>query len=351
MNQNCDSCGARLSSTAAVCDLCGTPTGVAQIEPVSGESPEPINGETTDHPIEPHTCGQCGWTNPEGSKYCNSCGSALKEDEAARATSDKRKKTLPDRGPKKAESPTSGPAGSSQRAVGLQIGIVVGSSLLLVVALYVITSISAGNQTDSDTATSVAEALEEPLAQQWIPRQEELKEALEEASEDEEVELRRQLIDLYFAAGRFDFAAEETVLIAETAGVEEEWIVAGNLYFDWMQRKPESLRAPWAQKAVAAYREALAINPSNLDVRTDMAIAYLYDPQNAMMAIQETNRVLEQDSLHIQANFNRGIMLSQIDRTAQAIEQFEKVKRISSGESDPVYVRAVEAIERLGGGN
>jgi len=351
MNQNCDSCGARLSSTAAVCDLCGTPTGIAQIEPVSGESPEPINPEATDNPIAPHSCAQCGWTNPEGSKYCNSCGSALKDNSGARAASGKRKKTLPDRGPKKAETPTSEPAGSSQRSVGLHIGIVVGSSLLLVMALYVITSISAGNQAESGTAVPVAEAVEEPLAQQWIPRQEELKEALEEASEDEKVELRRQLIDLYVEAGRFDFAAEETVLIAESAGVEEEWIVAGNLYFDWMQRKPESLRAPWAQKAVTAYQEALAISPLNLDVRTDMAIAYLYDPQNAMMAIQETNRVLEQDSLHIQANFNRGIMLSQIGRTAQAIEQFEKVKRISSGESDPVYVRAVEVIERLSDGN
>jgi len=340
-----------LSSTAAVCDLCGTPTGVAQIEPVSGESPEPTNPESKENPNAPHSCGQCGWTNPDGSKYCNSCGSALKVGAAAGGSSGKRKKTPPGRGPKKADTSTSDPAGSSQKAVGLQIGIVVGSSLLLVLALYVITSMSSGSQADNGTAAPMIEAAEEPLAQQWIPRQEELKEALQGASEEDVVQLRRQLIDLYFAAGRFDFAAEETVLIAESAGVEEEWIVAGNLYFDWMQRKPESLRSPWAQKAVAAYQEALAINPLNLDVRTDMAIAYLYDPQNAMMAIQETNRVLEQDSLHIQANFNRGIMLSQIDRTAQAIEQFEKVKRISSGESDPVYVRAVEAIERLSGGN
>ncbi len=351
MNQNCDSCGARLSSTAAVCDLCGTPTGVAQIDPVAEEHPESINLEPTDNASSPHSCAKCGWTNPEGSKYCNSCGSPLTEIVAASGARGKRKKTPPGRGPRKADTPTSGPEGSSQKAVGLQIGIVVGSSLLLVMALYVITSLSAGNQAESSTGTPVIEAIEEPLAQQWIPRQAELKEALEGASEEDEVQLRRQLIDLYFAAGRFDFAAEETVFIAESAGVEEEWIVAGNLYFDWMQRKPESLRAPWAQKAVAAYQEALAINPSNLDVRTDMAIAYLYDPLNAMMAIQETNRVLELDSLHIQANFNRGIMLSQIDRIAQAIEQFEKVKRISTGESDPVYVRAVEAIERLSGGN
>jgi lipoprotein NlpI len=68
-----------------------------------------------------------------------------------------------------------------------------------------------------------------------------------------------------------------------------------------------------------------------------------------MMAIQETNRVLESDSLHIQANFNRGIMLSQINRLDQAIEQFETVKRIIGDPQDPVYQRAQDAIARLSG--
>ena len=116
-----------------------------------------------------------------------------------------------------------------------------------------------------------------------------------------------------------------------------------------MQRAPDTQKTPWSQKAVAAYQAALDMNPDNLDVRTDMAIAYLYDPQNSMLAIQETNRVLESDSLHIQANFNRGIMLNQINRTDQAIEQFEKVKRIVGDPEDPVYQRAENAIVQLSG--
>ena len=91
------------------------------------------------------------------------------------------------------------------------------------------------------------------------------------------------------------------------------------------------------------------LDDENLDVRTDMAIAYLYDPENAMMAIQETNKVLESDSLHIQANFNRGIMLTQINRRDQALEQFEKVKRIIGDSEDPVFQRASDAIARLQG--
>ena len=68
-----------------------------------------------------------------------------------------------------------------------------------------------------------------------------------------------------------------------------------------------------------------------------------------MMAIQETNRVLEQDSLHIQANFNRGVMLANINRIDQAVDQFEKVKRIIGDESNPIYQRADQAIESVQG--
>ena len=172
---------------------------------------------------------------------------------------------------------------------------------------------------------------------------------IEQATGYAQIDARRRLIDMYFAADRLDFAADQTVLIAEAIGSEDEWILAGNLYFDWMQRAPDTQKAPWAQKAVGAYQAALDMSPDNLDVRTDMAIAYLYDPQNSMLAIQETNRVLAADSTHIQANFNRGIMLNQINRTDQAIEQFERVKRIIGNPEDPVYQRAEGAIAQLSG--
>jgi len=238
----------------------------------------------------------------------------------------------------------------TDRAVGKQVIIVVSAALLLVVILYAVTTMSGGAKGDFSVAAPPAgEQTVEPLASQWQDREAELMSDIDAASGEEQIEARRRLIDLYFAADRLDFAAEQTALIAESLGSEEEWILAGNLYFDWMQRAPDTQKMPWAQQAVASYQKALDINPDNLDVRTDMAIAYLYDPQNSMMAIQETNRVLESDSLHIQANFNRGIMLSQINRLDAAMEQFEKVKRIVGDPDDPVYQRAQDAIIRLAG--
>ncbi|TDI69444.1 MAG: tetratricopeptide repeat protein [Bacteroidetes bacterium] len=103
-------------------------------------------------------------------------------------------------------------------------------------------------------------------------------------------------------------------------------------------------RAYFARKSIAAYRRALEINPENLDARTDMAIAYMYDSENPMMAIQETMKVLESDSLHVNANFNRAIMLLQINRVDQAIEQLRKVKRIVGDPDNAVYIQADQLI-------
>ena len=214
-----------------------------------------------------------------------------------------------------------------------------------------VTTMSKSGSLASEATLQLSPGQEEPLAAQFVGTQSILLEKMNGLSGDSLIAVKRELVDLYFAAARFDLAAAETEAIAGMLQSENEWTVAGNLYYDWMERKDPSQRTPWAQKAIAAYREALEINPLNLDVRTDMAIAYMYDPPNAMMAIQETNAVLEQDSLHMQANFNRGIMLMQIDRTDQAVEQFEKVMRLIGNTNDPVYVRANELVERLRSGN
>lgn len=375
MHQTCESCGARIDAGAEVCDLCGTPVpGASQNvdneqpakaletgqEPAAHEEPvEPTDSSPEAHP----ECDTCGHVNPEGSRFCNRCGSRLVPSRSGESAGDN-KTTAPaapmvadarDAATREADASEKKSAkitdlDATDRAVGKQVVIVVSAALLLVVVLYFATTMSGGSQGDfSIAAPPPGQQIVEPLASQWQEREGQLMSEIEAASGDAQIDARRRLIDLYFAADRLDFAADQTVLIAEALGSEEEWILAGNLYFDWMQRAPDTQKTPWSQKAVGAYQAALDMNPDNLDVRTDMAIAYLYDPQNSMLAIQETNRVLESDSLHIQANFNRGIMLNQINRTDQAIEQFEKVKRIIGDTEDPVYQRAENAIAQLSG--
>lgn len=370
MHQTCESCGARIDAGAEVCDLCGTPIpGASGIEERADQTPahdgsgsEPVAQSASSSNGADPECDTCGHLNPEGSRFCNRCGARLVASRQGGGSASRSAKGTAPAAPTVAEARDTAASSADKpskitdlddtdKAVGKQVIIVVSAALLLVVVLYAVTTMSGGSEGSFDSIAEPPQGQQmvEPLASQWSEREGELLAEIEAASGDAQIDARRRLIDLYFAADRLDFAADQTMLVAEVLESEEEWILAGNLYFDWMQRAPDTQKAPWSQKAVAAYQAALEMNPENLDVRTDMAIAYLYDPQNSMLAIQETNRVLASDSLHIQANFNRGIMLNQINRTDQAIEQFERVKRIVGDPEDPVYQRAENAIAQLSG--
>ncbi|MDA1028330.1 MAG: zinc ribbon domain-containing protein [Bacteroidetes bacterium] len=340
MTINCDSCGARIGAGQTVCDLCGTSVGDAlEATLVESEASSEEAGSSPETPSSTVFCNACGWANPTGSNFCSKCGTALQQLDGHSSMPKPRQV---------ASRPPATPAASSDsnKAVGKQIGIIVMSALLIVFALYMVTTMSESSAS-SEVTLVPGTGEEEPLAAQFVGKQTELQDKMEGLSGDSLIAVKRKLVDLYFAAARFDLAGIETESIATLLKTEHDWSVAGNLYYDWMERKDPVDRTPWALKAIAAYGEALKINPLNVDVRTDMAIAYMYDPPNAMMAIQETNAVLEQDSLHLQANFNRGIMLMQIDRVDQAAIQFEKVMRLIGDENDPVYVRAKELAERL----
>lgn len=322
---SCDSCGARLAEGAVVCELCGTPVD-GEHETLSEDiAPEMVAPAA--HEKEDIFCNSCGWKNPSGANFCSKCGTELQ-------------KNVSESEPAQVENPPETSQSQASSAVGKQVVIIVSSALLVVMVLYVITTMSQSSSDFQDAGFPEVSAVQEPLAAQFAQREEILINRLSGLSGDSLIAVRRDLVDLYHGASRLDLAADETTRIAEILNTEDDWTVAGNLYYDWMERKDMSLRAPWARKAVAAYQRALDINPENLDVRTDMAITYMYDPQNSMRAIQETTKVLELDSLHMQANFNRGIMLMQINRNEQAADQFEKVMRIVGDPSDPVYQRA-----------
>lgn len=158
--------------------------------------------------------------------------------------------------------------------------------------------------------------------------------------------LREELVRVYVHAERYERAGSVQERIAEQVGTAEAWARAGNFYYDGMMRASGSTRTEYARKAISAYRRSLELDPDDLDVRTDMAVAYLYDPENPMQAIRQTDRVLEQDPDHVQANFNRGVMLLQIGRSEQAVDQFQKVMSLTP-DTSVAHRRAQQALRRV----
>ncbi len=309
-------------------------------------------------------CPECGTEALEGARFCHSCGHALRAQTSApqpaaggaRPSGSGRAPVASGQASAPDSSETQGGRRKSDAAVGRQVGIIIGAAIMVVVALYLITTMSLQGQSEApgDVAadTAVSGLFDEgPLPAQFAEQEAEIRAQLDASTDNTDRErLHRRLVDIYLSAARLDLAARETRDLAELTNREADWVAAGNMFYDWMETKPVETRTPWAKEAIAAYQKALALNPDNNDVRTDMAIAYMYDPENPMQAIQETNTVLSRDSLHVQANFNRGVMLMQINRMEQARQQFEKVKRLVGDPESPVYQRAEDALRQLTSG-
>ncbi|WP_456425002.1 zinc-ribbon domain-containing protein [Rhodocaloribacter sp.] len=381
----CEECGARIPEGADRCELCGTPVPgavvAAEKEPVvtvEGENvvvaeEPPVAAEGTAEPPALPTgagkgvfCNACGWPNPPGSRYCSQCGAKLDARVAGASVASPSVPATPPPAPApppvakatipvaKASAPApkapgEGSATTAQSAVGRQVAILVGAGILLVVGLYMITVVSKemGGGAAAPPPTAQAAPQAAPLPADVAEQAEALQAEIDQLTGAARLEKRRELVSLYIREERYDLAAEEQERIAEAENTEDAWVLVGNLNYDWMERQSAADRAVFAKRAIAGYQRALEINPDNLDVRTDMAIAYMYDPDNPMKAIQETNKVLERNPDHVQANFNRGIMLMQINRMDEAVTQMEKVKRLVNDPDDPVYQRAERVIEMI----
>ena len=352
MRPSCKACGGALNPEDERCGLCGTPAGVDpdELEYVELEtSVAASDSRAEDVPRgedgAPVFCNACGWKNPAGARFCSQCGEGLQA--LPSGTSPVARATVRPPGPAP-QRPS-----SVEKGVGSRVAIIVGSAVLVVLALYLISALGTEQGAGPQPPQPIGSVEDVPLTPGIAAQVEALDDSLAIAGGTQRTEFLRQKVELLVGAGRYDLAGEAQEQVAAETAAEIDWAFAGNLYYDSMDRAPESseARTRFAKAAIAAYRQALEINPDNLDVRTDMAVAYLYDPENPMSAIQETQEVLRRDSMHVQANFNRGIMLLQINRADQALEQFRKVQRIVGDPSDPIHQRAQQAIDTVTGQN
>ena len=108
------------------------------------------------------------------------------------------------------------------------------------------------------------------------------------------------------------------------------WEELGNLYFDSGQPK----------EAIEAYREYLAVQPNDPDVRTDMGIMYraLGDFDRA---IEEFKRAAQSDPKHTNSRYNIGIVLLHDKGNVKgAIQAWEEYLRVDSSSERAQRVRA-----------
>lgn len=117
-------------------------------------------------------------------------------------------------------------------------------------------------------------------------------------------------------------------MVSKNTSDTTSWVNLGNTYSDWglylaIQKKDNRQAAEKWQKAANAYQKALKLNPSNLEVRTDLGSVYYYlgDFQLAMKHFEE---VLSREPTMPQALFNMGLAARANEENQKAINYFEK---------------------------
>ena len=98
-------------------------------------------------------------------------------------------------------------------------------------------------------------------------------------------------------------------------------------------------------KAAALYVRALALDPSNPDVRTDYATA-LHRGGRDLDALKQLDLVLHQRPEFHAALFNRGVVLRAIGRRTDAVADFKKYLSVA-GSDGPRAPEARAALEEL----
>ncbi|HYE96596.1 MAG TPA: hypothetical protein VD962_10335 [Rubricoccaceae bacterium] len=231
-----------------------------------------------------------------------------------------------------------------------------GAAVLAVVVLYALTQASSRRQAAPEV-TGGATTTTPPTNPGEMPEPPPLPDALrtQVATLQREIEVattpqarlakQSELVEVLAAAEQWGHAAPVQARVAEQTGAAHAWADAGWLFFQEMSRAPDAVREAWARQAIAAYERSLALE-ENPDVRTDLAMAALYDSSNPMAAVQHLQQVLATDSNHVGANFNMGLLRARIGRIDGAVQQFEKVIRLTTPDN-PFHQRAQEELAAL----
>lgn len=194
-----------------------------------------------------------------------------------------------------------------------------------------------------------------------------------------EGEVLDSLMAVYMTINQYDSAAYYAEQFAERFNTTNNWRKAGDAYFEAFtfaldQQKTNIL----GSKAREAYQKVLEAEPSNLDVKHNLALTYVSsaspmqgimmlreiiqeDPKNekALMSMgrmsvqtgQFENGIERFQSLvnyypeHIEGNFFLGVCLYEAGQHVKARAQFEKIKTLDA--SEQLLTAANEYLEKI----
>ena len=136
------------------------------------------------------------------------------------------------------------------------------------------------------------------------------------------------LAKLYANAGKFDSAAWFAGEASKFFNTTDSWIKAGEQYYQaYTFAVDPTKQEQLAEKARAFFQKVLDSNPSNLEVKTKMAMTYL--SSSPMQGVTMLREVLAADPKNELALLNMGMLSIQSGQHERAVERLEELVKIN----------------------
>jgi tetratricopeptide (TPR) repeat protein len=171
---------------------------------------------------------------------------------------------------------------------------------------------------------------------------------LKNATTDEDkLNLQKQLAKAWDDVSQPAPAAFYYQAIARKDDKAEDWIAAGNHFNDAYKLTQDTTAQPFFDaNAVEAFQNAMKLEPTSLDAKTGLGIAYVNGGGTPMQGIALLLDVVKQDPNNRNANLNLGMFSMKSGQFEKAVERF-KLVIAQKPEVEPYFYLA-ESYKQLG---
>jgi outer membrane protein len=202
------------------------------------------------------------------------------------------------------------------------------------------------HNSEGETTTMMGAVHDREINEEEKLRIDNLRENYKNSKEKEKSAKFADSLALVFrTVSKYDSAAKYSEIVAEIIPNEENFLKAGDNYFDAFSYSVEpGVMSRYGENARNFYQKILESRPGRLDIKNKMAMTYVAT-SNPMQGIILLREVLESDPVNEQAMFNLGILSIQSRQYDKAIERLEKLVTIYPENLQAQFYLAVSYFE------
>jgi Flp pilus assembly protein TadD len=209
------------------------------------------------------------------------------------------------------------------------------SAIALFFILYFGCDVKSSEQKNRETARTLAgtsidmnSLIKAHLADLKPAQAAEIQSLIAKTETDSTPSVLKQLSAAWHNTGHEDIAAHYAEQVAEKEKTDAAWSIAGANYFLALkQTEDRSMRDYTTQKAVAAFQNAVSLNPQKLEHRINLALCYTENPpaDNPMKGILQLRELDSQNPNNVAINTQLARLAIKTGQFDRAIDRLEKV--------------------------